>query len=100
MMQRDERWEKVWASVGSYSWPDEDELGVPHDPIIEFLIEVIYAGTVWYNRILVSEEELKAFPELYQKTLDKMVEGIDSHINRGPDPRKTQHLRGSQEDGP
>ena len=45
MMDRDSRWEKVWAPVAPYVWPYEDEV-VPNYPVTEFLFEVAYFDTV------------------------------------------------------
>lgn len=82
-MDRDKRWIMVDATVRDYIWPYEDEQVVPTYPVVEFLIEVRYNDKVWYSRILVAEDELRAFPNLYGLTLDKMVENIDDRMRDG-----------------
>ena len=79
MMDRDSRWEKVWASVAPYVWPYEDEV-VPNYPVTEFLFEVAYFDTVWYCRILIHDDDLAQFPDLYNITLDNMVKNIDGRL--------------------
>lgn len=77
---RDVRWENVFASVGrptGYLYEDEDSRVNPDD-YVEFLIEVFYAETIWYNRIVTHEEELAT---TYNFILDKMVEIIDQNLD-------------------
>lgn len=78
MMQRDKRWESVYASVKTYERTSEDlEFDIRKD-CLAFEIRVWYLGTMIKSQILVDEESLKdSYFNIYKYVLDEMVEKID-----------------------
>lgn len=84
----DPRWEHMWAYVGrpmGYVYEDEGDAPDYVRDCIEFLIEVEYAGTVWYAKQVIHESDLEmANFDIYSFLLDEMVKRVDEYMDGRP----------------
>lgn len=76
---RDPLWENVYASVAPWKLSSDG----PDDPYrgLEFEIRVRLDYDVVGQRIIVSQEELDSYPDVYGLTLDRMVSALDDAIH-------------------
>jgi hypothetical protein len=86
-LERDPRWEKVWARIGEPEiHPSDIETGYAETLKlwIEFRIEVVLDGTRWYQVQQIHKADINSFQfDIWGFVLDKMVEQLDEAIERG-----------------
>lgn len=85
-VDRDPRWEKVWAYVGpvkGYLYdPDADDESSEWADYTELLIEVTYNRTIWYSRQVVHKDDadLNHIP-IFKFFMEEMVSIVGGYMS-------------------
>lgn len=81
-MERDKRWEKVEARIGTtQGWVPDD---VDATNWVEILIEVPYQGQIWYTKQMIHASDwndLHNKPDIFDFIMSAMVQQIDDYLD-------------------
>jgi len=87
-IQRDPRWEDVWAEV---QVPSEHFDRPTVELYLMFRVVVLDRGMRFYTQILVEKADLERHPKYFGQVWDQMVKHLDAHME---DAGHYAHTRG------